>query len=173
MVDMNVIHISWDGPYTPEEAQQAFGNADYGVYQIYGTHDASGPDTLLYIGQADTGPFGPRIADHNKRWARWNATEVTVYLGRLAGTASIAENAWGVLIDKAEAVLIYKVGVPYNEKQIRSLKYDAEPIIIVNHGRRHRLPECLSTISEFVNTDLPEFKVFDTGSQPQAAASDA
>jgi hypothetical protein len=46
--------------------------ADYGIYQIYGTHDLSGSDTLFYVGQADSGTFGFRIMAHQSDWGRWD-----------------------------------------------------------------------------------------------------
>jgi len=52
--------------------------------------------------------------------------------------------------------------VPYNSAGIHYLadKYQDESTLIVNQGRRNRLPECISTITEFVNADIPEFKKF-------------
>jgi hypothetical protein len=143
-------------------------NDDYGVYQIYGAHDASGPDTLLYLGQADKGTFGGRIIDHQQRWGRWNPDEVRVYLGRIAGLEPVTEEIWGNLIDRAEAVLIWKLGLPFNSARIKTLKYQDRPILIVNHGRRHRLPECISTLTEFINTDEGRLQSFGPSGHPVA-----
>jgi hypothetical protein len=155
--NIKIIHIIWEGPLTPAQASAKSGPTDYGVYQIYGTHETSGPNTLLYIGQADANPFNGRINAHEEEWGRWNAQETSVYLGRISGTEAISDNDWGRLIDEAEAVLIWKIGVPYNSSRIKSLKYNY-PILVVNHGHRHRLPECVSTISEFDNRKtLKEF----------------
>jgi hypothetical protein len=151
--DLEIIHIVWDGPKTVEEAIAANTADDYGVYQIYGMHDLGGPDTLLYVGQADAGTFAGRIMYHHQEWGRWNPDEIGIYLGRLAGAGPITNEMWGGLIDRAEAVLIWKIGVPFNSARIKTLRYQDKPILVVNHGRRHRLPECISTLTEIINTD--------------------
>jgi hypothetical protein len=163
--ELQIIHIVWDGPRTIEEAFVASTGDDYGVYQIYGLHDIGGPDTLLYIGQADAGTFAGRIMSHHQEWGRWNPNEIAIYFGRLAGLTPIANEEWGVLIDRAEAALIYKIGVPFNSARIKSLKYRDKPIVIINHGRRHRLPECISTLTEFTNTD-DQLKPFGPSGHP-------
>jgi hypothetical protein len=164
--DLEIIHIVWDGPKTVGEATVATTGDDYGVYQIYDMHEASGPDTLLYIGLADAGTFAGRIMDHQQEWGRWNPDEVRVYLGRLAGLGAITNDEWGALIDRAEAVLIWKIEVPFNSARIKTLKYQEKPILVVNHGRRHRLPECISTLTEFINTDNDQFKQFGPSGHP-------
>ena len=164
--NLNIIHILWEGPLTLQQTESANTGDDYGVYQIYGTHDVTGSDTLLYIGQADRGPFGGRISDHKDEWARWNPSEIAVYLGRLAGREPVTNDSWGDLIDRAEAVLIWKIGVPFNSARIKKLKYQERPILVVNHGRRHRLPESVSTLTEFINTDQPDFKAFGPSGHP-------
>ena len=166
--DIEIIHVMWQGPLTVQEVAVANKGGDYGIYQIYGAHDVSGPDTLLYIGQADRGTFDNRVIHHQAEWGRWNPDEIQIYLGRLAGPEPISNETWGSLIDRAEAVLIWKVGVPFNSARIKSLKYQDKPILIVNHGRRHRLPECISTLTEFVNTDRADFKEFGPSGYPVA-----
>jgi hypothetical protein len=163
--EIEVIHIIWQGPLKPSEASKMNRHIDYGGYQIYGTHETSGPDTLLYVGQADGGTFKWRIDAHQEEWGRWNARQITVYLGRLAGSDPITDEGWGRLIDRAEAVLIHKIGVPYNSARIKSLKYRQHPIMVVNYGHRHRLPECITTITEFDNEEtLKIFGSSDLGS---------
>jgi hypothetical protein len=72
------------------------------------------------------------------------------------------DERWGELIDRGEAVLIYKVCPAYNVSGTTGLpeRFQDKPMLVVNHGRRNRLPECLSTISELVNTRMAEFKKF-------------
>jgi hypothetical protein len=152
-LETEVIHIIWRGPLTVQEAAAANTAGDYGVYQIYGAHEVSGPDTLLYIGQADRGTFNGRILHHNSEWGRWNPEEIKIYLGQIAGGKPITNDEWGRLIDKAEAVLIWKIGVPFNSARVKTLSYGEKPIIVVNHERRHRLPECVTTLTEFINAD--------------------
>jgi|GraSoiStandDraft_42_1057292.scaffolds.fasta_scaffold119539_2 hypothetical protein len=158
--EIEIIHVIWHGPLTVEEAVVANTNDDYGIYQIYGAHEASGSDTLLYVGQADRGRFDGRIMHHQEKWGRWNPDKLGIYLGRLAGLEPITNDEWGNVIDRAEAVLIWKIGVPFNSARITSLKYLEKPILVVNHGHRHRLPECVSTLTEFINTDQEQFRAF-------------
>jgi hypothetical protein len=157
-----VLHIIWDGPLTAAGAERATGANDYGVYQIYGTHSITGPDTLLYVGQTDRRTFGQRFPEHQNKWGRWEPSEISIYLGRLAGFGPISDVTWGKLIDRAEAALILKCTPAYNVARITGLpqKYRDQPTLIVNHGHRHRLPESISTMTEFINTDDRDLKCF-------------
>jgi len=171
--DIQIIHIIWEGSLSVPEALKKTGKVDYGVYQIYGTHETGGPDTLLYIGQADANPFSSRIGAHEEEWGRWNAQEIKVYLGRLAGNREPSDTDWGKEIDRAEAVLIWKIGVPYNSARIKSLKYRDQPILVVNHGHRHRLPEYISTITEFDNKQtLKKYGSFGESTRNPAPVTD-
>lgn len=91
-----------------------------------------------------------------------------MYLGRLAGEEPITSDYWGELIDRAEAVLIYKLTMPFNGARIMSLKYQEKSILVVYHGYRHRLPESLCSLSEFINTDQAGFKGFGPSGHPVA-----
>lgn len=122
----------------------------------------TGPETLVYVGRANGTKLGDRIAAAESAWGRWDPKDIEVDLGRLAGLEPTTDERWGELIDRAEAVLIFKLGVPYNSSGITGLppRFQDKPMVLVNHGRRNRLPECLSTITEFINTDTAEFKKF-------------
>jgi hypothetical protein len=50
--NVTVLDLVWSGPYQLADLLVFTGAEDYGVYQIYGTHDVNGPDNLLYIGMA-------------------------------------------------------------------------------------------------------------------------
>ncbi len=93
--DLEIIHILWRGPLTLADASTANTGGDYGVYQIYGTHETGGPDTLLYVGQADRGTFDGRILYHYSEWGRWNPDDLKIYLGQMAGVRPITNDAWG------------------------------------------------------------------------------
>jgi hypothetical protein len=160
LAGLEIIHIIWDGPLDVDTATKSNDdNSDCGIYQIYGPHAVSGPDTLLYIGQVYPGTFAPRIEFHYKDWGRWLPDPISVYLGRIAGKAPVTSEDWRKLIDKAEAVLIRKIQPASNAARIYAHKYKDNPILIVNHGSRHRLPECLSTFTDFIHTDEPDFMV--------------
>ncbi|MCY4665374.1 MAG: hypothetical protein OXC00_11965, partial [Acidimicrobiaceae bacterium] len=51
------IHLLWKGPHTYQEVLGMDGDADFGIYQAYGPHPASGTESLLYIGQANDQTF--------------------------------------------------------------------------------------------------------------------
>src|SRR5215471_8491732 len=104
--DIIVIHIVWEGPFMPCEAAKKNTDDDYGVYQIYGRHAVTGPDTLLYVGRANGKKLGNRIAAAENGWGRWEPKKLQVYLGYLAGLEPTTDKRWGELIDRAEAVLI-------------------------------------------------------------------
>jgi hypothetical protein len=63
-------------------------------------------------------------------------------------------------------VLVWKIGTPANSQYIWKQPYDEKPILIVNHGRRHRLPEYVSTLTEFIHIDQADFKVFGSMGHP-------
>jgi hypothetical protein len=60
----------------------------------------------------------------------------------------------------------YRIYQIYNSAGIKTLRYAEHPILIVNHGRRHRLPEYVSTCPEFINTDQPDFMMFGANGHP-------
>jgi hypothetical protein len=161
-MEIMVIHIVWERPLTPDKAANKNTDDNYGVYQIYGTHAVTGPNTLLYVGRANGTRLGDRIAAAESAWGRWEPKQIEVYLGRIAGLEPTTDETWSELIDRAAAILIFKVGLPYNSAGIASLppRFQDKPTLVVNHGRRNRLPERLSTITEFVNTDTRDFKKF-------------
>lgn len=50
---VEVIEVSWEGPISLRQVVATRKKAeDYGVCQIYGTHNVFGPQALLYIGMA-------------------------------------------------------------------------------------------------------------------------
>ena len=52
MKKLLIIEIGWSGPYDLAQISKLNTNSDYGLYQIYGTHNIFGANTLLYIGKA-------------------------------------------------------------------------------------------------------------------------
>jgi hypothetical protein len=159
---LRIIHVLWEGP-TPIESADA--NPGFGLYQLYGTHSIFGPDALLYIGQADANPISHRLSYHKQEWDRWEPSGFSVYVGRLAGWNEIDDTQWGSAIDSAEAVTIFKISPPYNSSRIRSLR-PMEPTLVLNHGRRHRLPEAITNIRELVDIADSRFRIHGPSSRP-------
>lgn len=146
-----VIEIRWEGPFSVDTVlKDHHGAGDYGVYQIYGTHNIMGSDSLLYVGKACDQPFGVRLAAHTKEWVEWEPSSVGVYLGFLGGADSMSESRWpewDKQIDLAERLLIYYSAPPYNSSGLRSFG-DVPECLLLNFGQRHRLPIELSTLWE-------------------------
>ena len=147
MKEINIIEIWWEGPFTKKEVQNEHDSddKDYGIYQIYGTHNISGPNTLLYIGKASEQTFAKRIKQHD--WTEWESTETKFFIGRLGGLENIDENEWKRQIDNAERLLIYFCTPSYNSSGI--VKYDEMPeTIVFNLNKNNRLPLEVSTLYE-------------------------
>jgi hypothetical protein len=165
--DVTVIDIVWEGPRTLVEVEQnGHGDTDYGIYQIYGTHN-SGADQLLYIGRATDNKFGVRVPWIHE-WADWEPKSVEIYLGRLGSIQPIpptlpAQEEWGEWICRAETMLVYFTSPPFNSSGIRSLpELPDAPTVILNFARRHRLPAVVSNLYEKspVGDTIQEWKVF-------------
>ena len=144
---MTKIEIKWEGPYTIAEIEllSNYGK-DHGLYQIYGTHPIFGPKSLVYIGKADAQTFGARIPQHND-YVYWEYPEYEFYIGRLGGIENIDGDNWSKQIDLAERILINYCQLPYNSQNINNhgISNDNE-IIVLNYGKRFRLPAEVSTM---------------------------
>jgi hypothetical protein len=161
---MEIIHLLWQGPLTIEEALKLSSTSDYGLYQIYGTHSVTGPNTLLYVGQANDRNFSRRLADHEKVWLRWEPDPVRIYVGRIADPlgSPLSDEGWADMITRAEAVTIYFVGPAYNNTYIRKL--------IVNHLQRCRLPGSITNLGEIHIPGGKGFKPVDSRRAPKPTA---
>ena len=157
---MREIHCLWEGPLTVEQAIGKSSSKDYGVYALYGSHSVLGSDSLLYVGQANGTTFSARIRYHWDEWIRWEPSDVTVYLGRLGGWEQIDDDKWGVLIDETELLLIFFTSPPYNSSRVKTLRKNLEPTLIINHRRRHRIPQYISNLIEKRHIDDGEFKEY-------------
>jgi hypothetical protein len=145
--DLRVIDLTWDGPFALDQVRTTSGNHQCGVYAIYGTHNVMGTDALLYIGRADPS-FANRFGTHKEVWMDYEPGEQRIYLGHVSGTQAISESdypQWSALIADAEALLIYHCSPPYNSSGIAGLR-DMPLSLVVNHGRRHRLPALVGDI---------------------------
>ena len=70
---ITTLAFNWEGPFKPGQVISQLTDAgkppdydgnDYGLYQIYGRHLISGPDALLYIGEATQQTFSARLRQH-------------------------------------------------------------------------------------------------------------
>jgi hypothetical protein len=170
-----VIELSWDGPFSIEDAISTMHRGqDYGVYQLYGTHNVLGPDTLLYIGKAQQRPFGQRIREHRDEWIEWEPSVVNVYLGRIGATAIMTRERWSEWeeqIDRVERLLIFFCAPPYNSAGLKRLP-DLPPTVLLNHRRRHRLPLEVSTYLISTSIGSTAWKVYGEDEAQQSAEAD-
>lgn len=147
---VEIIEIDWDGPFTREKIIKDYtGPEDRGVYQIYGTHEVFGPDSLLYIGQTTQQYFSARMSQHYDWLDFWIPSEIKIYLGRLGGIEKITTSEWKKTIEKAERLLIFFASPPFNSQFIvggKSLD-NIRATVIINFGKKHRLPLEVSTLS--------------------------
>ncbi len=165
MSKLTKIEIKWHGPLTLKEIKKDFADEDrsYGLYQIYGTHTISGPNTLLYIGMANYQTFADRLKQHERDWIAWEQSALEYYVGRLGGTKDMEYYKWEELIDHAERLLIHFCSPPYNSQYI--IDYgDVSNTIVFNFGKRNQLPLEISTLyyeSKYGDDSWKEFNIDD------------
>lgn len=144
---MNIIEIEWSGPHLLDEALLAYSDTDFGLYAIYGTHNISGVDTLLYIGKVEDRNLGMRMSEHKNNYLDWAFPEYKIYFGRFGGEVHCLDAEWKSQINMSEIILIDFCQPPYNSQGLNGLVGKVkDDIIIFNWGKRHRLPFEVSTI---------------------------
>ena len=139
---MIYIHLLWSGPHKLSALSSLQDRAqDYGVYQIYGQHPAYGPNSLLYIGQANSQTFGVRI--NQEGWqGHSDADNLEIYVGRLAGAQTPTLEIWEQQITIAERLLIYSHFPAANSAGLNRLPDGIEQYHLLNWGHyRQLLPE--------------------------------
>jgi hypothetical protein len=158
-----IIHIEWDGPCSLQNVQKdLIGPSDYGVYQIYGGHPVYGSSALLYIGLAAAQSFGERIP-REKQWLdNRDAGRIEVYIGRLSGSETPANDTWERNIKLAERLLIYAHAPPHNtQKSLANLEPDLRFVRVLNWGKhRDLLPEVSGARWSSRFDDIPNYHPF-------------
>jgi hypothetical protein len=146
-----IIEIKWEGPFTLEDVKKLNSKTDYGLYQIYGTHNIFGPESLLYIGKSERRRFGLRFYEHED-WIGSEYSEIKIFVGRLGDiNNSITDNEWERQIDLAEKLLIYHCKPPYNSKNLNQYPQSEKNYIVLNFNKFNRLPLEVSTLREKSN----------------------
>lgn len=141
---MTLIEIEWKGPYTIQEICILNADIDYGVYQIYGTHNILGTDALLYIGQACDQTFSRRIPQ--REYITWDFPEYRIYVGRFGSSQVCTEQDWNTQINFGEQILIDYCQPPYNSQLLNGLSAGIpNDINLLNFGKRHKLPFTITT----------------------------
>jgi hypothetical protein len=80
-----------------------------------------------------------------------------VHLGRVGNTRPLTDKRWGELINIAAVLTIDYLTPAYNERGKRRMRI-LEPVLLLNYGRRHRLPLCPSNLAELIE-DLGALKM--------------
>ncbi|MXY10399.1 MAG: hypothetical protein F4Z00_00190 [Acidimicrobiaceae bacterium] len=148
------IHLLWRGPHTFGDVLEMVGKTDFGIYQVYGPHPASGTDSLLYIGQANDQTFGERFTNHDRReWSPdpWgdNTMLLRFFTGRVHLTqheqdrGAIDDELWGTYIDMAERLLICVHAPHWNAQGVQGINQeqtgDFDDCHVLNWGTRGSL----------------------------------
>jgi hypothetical protein len=144
--------VTWSGPFELNQVLKNFNDAgrpplydgaDYGLYQIYGKHILTGPDTLLYIGRATHQTFSGRFSTH-KSWLI-GEEDIRIFIGRIHDQERhLPDNDWAVWIKDiqiAECLMIYKYSPNYNSVSIaeRPLLFPYQKVILEHLEQKHRL----------------------------------
>ena len=151
-MEITKIEIWWKGPFTVEEACKFDSqHTDFGIYQIYGTHNIFGPNSLLYIGKAADQTFAARIKQHP--WLTWEASDINIYIGKVGGLGKDHSDneTWVREISEAELLLINYCSPPRNAQNIKSYG-KIHNTLVLNFDKRNRIPREVSTLyneSEF------------------------
>ena len=150
------IHLLWKGPHAFHEVLQMDGDADFGIYQVYGPHPASGTECLLYIGQASDQTFATRFTNLDRQeWnpdnAPWgdNTALLRFYTGRVHPTqheqdrGAVDDELWGTYINMAEKLLICAHAPNWNAQHIGGIKEEQTDAYdnchVLNWGARSSL----------------------------------
>lgn len=141
-MEMNIIHIVWEGPFTLEYVRSNFNiEDDFGIYQVYGNHVIYGDNVLLYIGKTDT-TFGKRFV-LEPNW-KYNSGDVSIYIGRLGEYKTRSPIEIKNNIKLVEQLFIYSHQPAMNSSCLNIKPSDLiiEPIHVINWGHfRDLLPE--------------------------------
>ena len=143
--EVSIIEIKWHGPYSQTDFHTLNDENHYGLYQLYGTHEIYGSETLLYLGKARDRAFSTRFSEHEKDWFDWQSSVVSMYVGQLGGTEQPGNEEWSNQIDEAEKLLIHFCTPPYNSQHIQDYKYQ-EDILVLNYGKKKMLPYAVTSV---------------------------
>jgi len=171
---VRTIHVQWEGPLDGRTAKSCTRRpADFGVYQVYGSHPVYGLNTLLYVGRAADQTFGERL--RKEEWlleGEHGQGECTFFLGRLAGSKTPDDIEWGIQISDVESLLILAHKPSYNCHGIKGLGDKSEKRIgdlrVLNWGTFGvLLPEVSAARWTRKLSDVPNYNVY--GQHPGAA----
>lgn len=146
-MNLKILKLYWQGPFSIDEAIEKFNNqtTDYGLYQIYGTHNVNGTDSLLYVGKSQNNILKYRFESHKKSWIDKEPSKVEIYVGRFFGDKATDEE-WNNYIDACEKIVIYHCQPSYNVREkFIAPSFSEIDYLILNIGKRHRLPAEIST----------------------------
>lgn len=156
---MKLIEVEWKGPYSIEEISAFNEDTDFGVYQIYGTHNIMGTDALLYVGQASDQTFCVRLPQ--REYITWDFPEYRIYIGRFGAAELATKQEWNCQINFAEQILIDYCQLPYNSQLLNGLSTGIpNDINLLNFGKRHKLPFSITTSWRLSSYNVGSWKSF-------------
>lgn len=145
MMEREIIHIIWDGPYNFSEVDN-FNNdeIDFGLYQIYGPHPVYGADVLLFIGKTtDELPFDVTFGDTilTENWGgNIDRKLLKFYIGRISGETTPNDSEWLRQISLAEMLLIESHATALNKEHVGLYVYEyCKNIHVLNWGSYNQL----------------------------------
>lgn len=132
---------------------------DIGLYQVYGNHNSYGPNSLLYIGQAQS-TFDQRLLNDSRLWGDFLESTIEpeyIRVGRIVksnselGVKTEEEDHLNDYINIAEHILIATHTPALNSQLDYRLgrltdKYKDRNVLIVNLGDRGKILPEVSTI---------------------------
>lgn len=131
------VHLTWEGPYTHDEALQLNSESDYGLYQFYGDHLVYGHDVLLYLGKAELQTFGRRISQHN--WELWTSSPTQIYVGKISSISPLGNEEWVKQICLSEKIILQSHTPTFNSSNLNAIGHKEGDVRVLNWGRRKQL----------------------------------
>lgn len=129
-----LVHVAWEGPFTPQEVLALTGPEHHGIYQTIGVHLVFGPNSLLYIGSTFDQTFARRFKQHLADGLE-HESEILVRVGTIvASDRPKSRDEYSTLVSEVEALTIYWHSPPYNSQYIRT--HNVECLRVHNLGKR-------------------------------------
>jgi hypothetical protein len=153
--EIKCYHIVWEKIIWEDFKYEDFKKKDdKGIYQLYGTHQVYGLNSLLYIGKTDKQTFGERIEQHldDSDFIYNHFPEYSFFcLGRLQKTEDVSLKKYSEIIGSIEKLLINAHCPAFNSKDVKGLykndkKGKVNDFIIINWENYGQLLPEVSTL---------------------------
>ena len=168
--------LSWYGPYSYHEWEDALKTAEYegysnafSIYALTSSHQLYGDDSIVYIGMTIRDILS-RLGDHSKWWegkaylatihifSTWENYDNSTLSDALYVHPDNDDNMNTTLaaeISEIEEILIYSLAPAYNSRSKNSAKKSAD-IRLFNVGSKNTIPNEISGRYTISKTPAPE-----------------